>query len=115
MRVKTKIILFIIAFFCVLVLGFFAGWKFAAGGAGIIGLIGAGWSGSALKQAERDARSADRSAATARKTASDDAAGMDRMVQGGDDLARTGKNLVDESERLIRESGLGESPTNKKP
>lgn len=113
MRVKTKIGIFIGAVFVVLILGLFAGKWFAAVGATAIGILGAGWSGSALKRAESATKSADQSATAARKEASTYASSMDRLVQSGDDLAAEGSGLVAESEKLIREAGLEPRSTNK--
>lgn len=115
MQVKTKVVFFIVTFFIVLIIGIFAGWKFAAIGTTILGLIGFSNSGKAIKQSEAAVKSADQSATVARKEASDGAASMDRLVQSGSDLEKTGSGLVAESEALIRESGLVESATNKQP
>ena len=45
MQVKTKIALFIIALFIVIVFGIFAGWKAASVGGGILGFLGAIFAG----------------------------------------------------------------------
>ena len=123
MRVKTKVILFVIAFFVILGVGIFAGSRFTSLGEGSLGIIGTIFAGFALKKRAGNAGTtdaADRSAATARKEASADAESMDRVVQRGEDLQRTGdklvesgRGLVEESERLIRESDSGASPANK--
>jgi len=103
-RPRTVAFLFIFVVAIALVVGVFAGWRLAASGAGLVGIIGA-IAGTASKRAADDARRADRSANDARAEASSDAASMDRVVERGDDLARIGKNLVEQSEELIRESG----------
>ena len=123
MRVKTKVILFVLAFFVILGIGIFAGISFTSLGEGSLGVIGTIVAGFALKKradTSGTTDAADRSAVTARKEASADAESMDRVVQSGEDIQRTGdklvesgRGLVDESERLIRESDSGASSANK--
>ena len=106
MRIKTKIILFLVAIFACLIAGFFAGWKFSAGATGIVGLLGAIFSGRAISRSSGGTKAADIAANDARTEASGNAASMDRMVQSG-------KSLVEQSEELIRETGRGAGSANK--
>ena len=108
MRTRTKAVIFIGAILLALVAGVCAGWRYAASGAGLLGIV-AGIAGTASKRAADDARRADKAGNDARAEASRDAASMDRVLQSGDDLARIGKGLVEQSEELIRESGQGAS------
>lgn len=114
MRARTKAVIFIGAILLALVTGLFAGWRVAASGAGLIGIF-AGIAGTAFKRAADDARRADKAAHDARAEAISDAASMDRVLQSGDDLARTGKSLVEQSEGLIRESGQSAPKADRKP
>jgi len=113
-RARTKAIIFIAGIVVALVTGLFAGWRVAASGAGLVGIIGA-IAGTASKRAADDARRADRSAHDARAEASRDAESMDRVLQSGDDLARIGKSLMEQSEDLIRESGQSAPKADRKP
>lgn len=114
MRARTTAILFIGAILVALIVGVFAGWRVAASGAGLVGIIGA-IAGTASKRAADDARRADKAAHDARAEASRDAASMDRVLQSGDDLARIGKSLMEQSEDLIRESGQSAPKADRKP
>ena len=114
MRTRTKAVIFIGAILLALIAGLFAGWRVAASGAGLLGIV-AGIAGTASKRAADDARRADKVGNDARAEASRDAASMDRVLQSGDDLAGIGKSLMEQSEDLIRESGLGASKTDRKP
>lgn len=123
MQVKTKIILFIVIFFVILAVGFFAGSRFAAFSEISLGLIGAIFAGRAIKRHSDIAGTtdaADRSAFAAGKEAGENARSMDRVVSGSENLQRTGEQLVksgqrlvDESESLIRETNIGASAANK--
>ena len=106
MRVKTKVVLFLVAVFACLIAGFFAGWKFSAGATGIVGLLGAIFSGRAIPRSSGSTKAADNAANDARAEASGNAASMDRVVQSG-------KSLVEQSEELIRETGCVKGPANK--
>ena len=114
MRSRTVAFLFIAGIVVSLVAGLFAGWRLAASGAGLVGIV-AGIAGTASKRAADDARRADKVGNDARAEASRDAASMDRVLQSGDDLARIGKSLMEQSEDLIRESGIGASKADREP
>ena len=49
MRIKTKICIFIALVFIILIVGVFAGWKFASIGGGIIGAVAAICSGKSIR------------------------------------------------------------------
>jgi len=113
-RARTVALLFIVGVALALIAGLFAGWRVAASGAGLIGIV-AGLARTASKRAADDARRADKAGHDARAEASRDAESMDRVVERGDDLARRGQSLVEQSEGLIRESRRGASKTDRKP
>lgn len=53
MQVKTKLAFFIVVLFIVVVFGIFAGWKAASVGVGLVGFIGAIFSGRSLDNDRR--------------------------------------------------------------
>lgn len=108
MRARTTAILFIGAILVALIVGVFAGWRIAASGAGLIGLIGALIFGRKLPVDTGATDAADKAGDDARAEASGDAESMDRVVERG-------RSLVEESERLIRETGQSEAQADRKP
>lgn len=107
MRIKTKICIFIALVFIILIVGVFAGWKFASIGGGIIGAVAAICSGKSIRDDGRGNNSGiDGELGKARKV---DRAEGDLNSDERDRLDRERENLDGEKRSL----GLEKSDTHR--
>jgi len=104
--VRKKTIIFIVVILVLLIIGVFAGWKFVAAGGGLVGLVGATLAGISGKRkpvvdtvAEADKRASDAERENRAAVGS-----MDSVSSRSEDIRTTGEQLVNKGDGLVESS-----------
>ena len=103
---RKKTIIFIVVILVLLIIGVFAGWKFVAAGGGLVGLVGATLAGISGKRkpvvdtvAESDKRASDAERENRAAVGS-----MDSVSSRSEDIRTTGEQLVNKGDGLVESS-----------
>ena len=103
---RKKTIIFIVVILVLLIIGVFAGWKFVAAGGGLVGLVGATLAGISGKRkpvvdtvAEADKRASDAERENRAAVGS-----MDSVSSRSEDIRTTGEQLVNKGDGLVESS-----------